>query len=140
MSYNFHIERLRPDAESWMEEAVLPISLEEWRAAVSQVENARLQTDDHVVSNAANPSQKIKMPVREGTVEIYLPQEDLWSPAITWRGTSAVFRAPAKNDSSDPLWSVAVQLAQLLNARIRGQEAELYCLTTGKVVAAGPRR
>lgn len=83
MGYNLHIARLQPDAECWDEDDVLPISLEEWTAAVAEIKNARLQTDDHIITRESKHGLRMQIPNRHGNVEIYSVADEAWIPAIS---------------------------------------------------------
>jgi len=127
MGYSLHIERSSGDT-------VTPISIDEWKSAVASVGGVRLQTADKTISNPAKPEQSIRMPLKEGCVEVYIPAENLWAPVITWFEGRAKFRAQRVMDDTDPIWTAAARLAILLSANIRGDEGELYNLATGKPV------
>ncbi len=127
MGYNLHIER-------WSDYSRVEITLDEWKSAVVRVIGIRLQTSDTTLANPAIPEQMIRMPLREGSVEVHLVSDDSWTPAITWRKGRATFGAPQVMDATDPVWAAATTLARLLGAKICGDEGEFYDLATGDVV------
>lgn len=124
MGYSLHIER-------WSGFDRVDIGLDAWKNAVARVNGIRLQTADATISNPTKPQQMIRMPLREGSVEVYLPGEKCWAAAITWREGRATFRAPRVMDATDPVWAATTALAGLLEAKIRGDEGEFYDLKTG---------
>jgi hypothetical protein len=127
MGYNLHIE-------CWSDSSRVDMTLEEWKSAVARVDGIRLQTSDTTLSNPAKPEQMIRMPLREGSVEVHLSSDDSWAPAITWRKGRATFGAPQVMDTTDPAWAAATTLAGLLGAKICGDEGEFYDLATGDVI------
>ncbi len=97
-----------------------PITISEWKSAVAKVDGIRLQTSDETISNPRKPEQQIRIPMRDGNVEVYFPGGDFWIPAIKWVGGRAQFRAPRVMDGADPVWNGARKLADLLGAEICG--------------------
>ena len=71
MGYEVHIRR---DAGS-------PISLDEWCAIVARTEGIRLATHDVLAVNPAT-GEKITIPVREGDVEVFFPDDEVWIPCL----------------------------------------------------------
>jgi hypothetical protein len=127
MGYSFHIERLVGNDR-------VDISLEEWHEAVAKVEGVRQCIADVSIANPARPDQIVRMPVNAGSLDVYLPAKETWVPAINWRGGRGSFRAPDQLDSSSPVWVAATKLANLLDAKIRGDEGECYDLESGAIV------
>jgi hypothetical protein len=124
MAYCLHIER---DEQQ--------ISLEEWVTAVSSTEGARLQRNDTVAVNPVT-DERIVLRHREGDVEIEHPEQaqrkecgtmSNWISAIGFYNGRGTFRAgPAVDDPDCPVRRVARDIARALDARIVGDEGELY--------------
>ncbi|HEY9758712.1 MAG TPA: hypothetical protein V6C97_26330 [Oculatellaceae cyanobacterium] len=127
MGYSLHIER-------WADSGRVDIAIEEWKAAVESLGGIRLQTAAATTSNPKTPNQKISVPLKEGSVEVYVQSEDFWAPAITWREGYATLRAPEVMDRTDAVWVAAADLAASLRAKIRGDEGEFYDLETGEAL------
>jgi hypothetical protein len=114
------------------------ISFEEWKSAVASVEGVRFQMADAFVTYPDRPEETIAVAYREGSVEVYLPQFDLWAPAIIWFDGRAQFKLPPVVDDTDammygadPIWLAAARLSFMLGAQIRGIDGELYDLESG---------
>jgi hypothetical protein len=122
MGYSLHIERGSASNAN-------PITINEWKSAVASVDGTRLKTGDNTISNPST-GEVIRIPGKEGEVEVYLQGEDLWIAAITWFEGAATFRAPQVMDGTDPVWAAARKLATLLGAQICGDEGECYDLDT----------
>jgi len=124
MGYSLHIERENK-----------PISIEEWKKAVSEISLARIQESNNI---AVNPStgEKIELPVNEGDVEILFKVKGLkklfgkkpsWEPSISFFDGKAIFNASEDIENiTNPTHQVAADLANKLNAVIRGDEGEEY--------------
>lgn len=134
-SYTLRIER---------SDCTRPIAIQEWKAAVKQVPGARLQAAEQITVNPNEPSMRIKIPISDGNVEVYVPKEKAWNRLILWSEASRTgnlyVRDPSDDarpgfiDAKDPIWIAAANLAKLLHAEIRGQQGEIYDLATGKVL------
>ena len=137
MPYNLHIERTsRPSGAMRM-----PISLQEWRAAVISTKGVRLFSGE--VHPAKNPvsGEALGIPTFEGDVEVFFPADGAWHPVFHWRHGLAKFAACFEpGDMSSPVWAAAVALASSLGAVIRGAEGETYDLRTGEVIDFEGRR
>jgi hypothetical protein len=133
MGYDLHIERTRnlPDSDP------TPISIEEWRAAITATEGVRLFAGDfHGVRNPKT-GQYVGVRASDGDVEVFFPDEEQWYCVFHWFEGSANFRGRCKlGDTSDPVWASAVALASRLGALIRGDEGEIYDLRTGAIIGS----
>ena len=124
MGYSLHIERKNS-----------PITIAEWKKAVNEIHNARLQSTSVI---GLNPStgEKIEIPANEGDVEVLFAVNGIkklfggkptWEHAISFHNGRAVFSASEDiENKSNPIHQVATALAKKLNAIIRGDEGEEY--------------
>ena len=103
-----------------------PITIAEWKAAVATVDGIRLQSSETMILNPRIPEQTIRIPLREGNVEVYFPGGDFWIPAITWLDGRAKFLAPRDMDGADPVWIGARRLADMLGAEICSKANECF--------------
>jgi hypothetical protein len=132
MAYALHICRLAADRAA---EDVVPIPLDEWRAALSATEGVRWFAAEHYTIENPTTRQPIRMKVGEGAAEAFFPKDERWYPAIRWFEGSASFNARLQpGDMTHPVWAAAVSLATRLGAVICGDEGEVYDLETGRVV------
>jgi hypothetical protein len=118
-----------------LDEDLTPISLEEWRTAVTVTEGVRLFGGKAHVATVPTTGQVIKVSAKEGDAEVFFQSDGRWYPVFAWFEGSVSFAArlnPA--DASNPVWAAAVSLATRLGAVIRGDEGELYDLRTGRVI------
>lgn len=118
MPYEIHIER--PSNE----DAVRPISLDEWTSAVQKTDGVRL--DGNVVS-ATNPhtGEVITMGGFPGAAEVNT--DGTWILVFRWSGGRVSFNGlPSFSEATDPVRLVALQLAKELDATVVGDEGESY--------------
>ncbi len=116
MGYEIHIKR----------DGGAGITIDEWCAAVAQTERMRLAYNDAFALNPAT-SDKIRIPVRMGDVEVYFPDDGVWVPCLLWSADRISFRATADFDGSESWFRQAiVALAKQLGARVVGDEGEVY--------------
>lgn len=125
MAYDLHIEREKP------------ISLSEWRAAVSATDGVRLLTAQaHTITNPKT-GEVVSIRARDGDAEVFFPADKKWYPVFRWRDGSAGFTPRFQpGDKSHPVWAASVSLARHLGATIRGDGGEVYDLETGKITDA----
>jgi len=113
----------------------IPISLADWKDALSRSEGVRLLGDREVRTTNPTTGEVISIPVRDGDAEVFWADEDQWRPAFSWRRGSIKFSGHLEpGDRAHPVWAAAVLLATRLGAVIRGDEGEVYDLETGEVV------
>jgi hypothetical protein len=130
MAYDLHIER--PAASSDSEPG--PITLTEWRAAVSVIDGVRIATGlIHTITNPKTGEQ-ISFPISEGDAEVYFPDQKAWHLVFRWRDGSAIFTARIRPGGGSPVWVAAAALAAHLLAVIRGDEGEIYDLSSGQII------
>ena len=123
MSYAIRIVRYPKDE---------PISLDEWKRAVSSTDGVRLCSLEALKITNPQTGEIIGIPIRDGDTEVYFPDEQNWHPIFRWSRNSAQFNAGFEfGDSSHPIWRAATVLANRLNAGLRGDEGEYYNLETG---------
>jgi hypothetical protein len=100
---------------------------ESWKQAVRECEGVRLsEAESHTI---VNPVTGAKMTMGGSTtdVEIYFPEEDAWHCALLWRrGRGSINARFELGDAADPAWRAVSWLAQRLDARIQGDEGEIY--------------
>ena len=127
MAYYLHIERADEQ----------PIALSEWQAAINATEGVRLFAAAAHTGINQKTGEVVSLRADEGDAEVYFPESGEWGSAFRWREDSAVF-APRVDtiDPSHPTWRVAVALATLLGAGIRGDDGEAYDFATGSVADA----
>ena len=128
MPYELHIEGLEEKGE------VGPIPLDAWKAAVSALEGIRFCVPG--VQTITNPrtGEVISIPRRDGDAEVYFPDEQTWHAVFRWFDGGVSFNASFEpGNSSHPVWSKAVVLASRLGAVIRGDDGEIYDLSTGEI-------
>jgi hypothetical protein len=126
MGYTVRIVRAQESA---------PILLDEWKQAVSSIEGIRLTSvDAHTIRNPRT-GQTINIPVQEGDAEVYFPDDREWHPVFRWLRNAAQFNGGSEfGDVSHPVWRAATAIANLLNARIRGDEGDYYDSETGEAI------
>ena len=130
MAYELHIERLPLNDEG----EATPIPLEDWKAAVLVTEGVRLGAPG--ANSITNPKtgEVIHIPMQDGDLEVYFPEEQAWHPVVRWFAGAAHVNAKFDlGDTSDPVWAALVALAAKLGAVIRGDEGEIYDLETGEI-------
>ena len=106
MSYDLYIQRFQPGKRP------VPITLKEWKAAVSQVNGVRLAT------GRQKGSRKL-----DGDTDVYFPERNVWFRVFQWIDDQIVFQATAALENA-PISLAARTLASLLDARIVGEEDE----------------
>jgi hypothetical protein len=123
MSYFIYIERDNS-----------PISLEEWKHAVSKIEGVKLHAEP---IEAINPStnQLISISSVEGTVAVLFKSggflgfasSEEWVPAIQYQNGRAYIKATEEiENKKNPIRNAVSKIAQALSATIRGEEGEEY--------------
>ncbi|MDR6395213.1 hypothetical protein [Herbaspirillum seropedicae] len=114
MAYELHIERKHH-----------PLTIDEWNAAVSQLDGVRLASKN---TSAVNPSggEVISINSHAGTAEILLEMGQ-WVPCFHFMHGQVSFKATENIQSSSDLTHVAAaKLAFALGAVIVGDEGEAY--------------
>lgn len=112
MAYELHIERRAgPDGDR------IAIPVDEWKAALTAVAGVRLYAAD--LYETVNPStgERIRIPAREGDVEVYHADEDAWWPALRWSGGAASAAARFEPGAPHPVWLAMAALAVRPGAR-----------------------
>jgi len=124
MAYELHIEKKSG-----------AIRLEDWESAVAGLHGVRFCSSDHMITNPES-GEVISVPRNEGDVAVYFSEDKTWRPTFYWFNGRISFKAMLLPDNtSDPSWQAAIALASRLDAIIRGDEGEVYDLTTGKVIS-----
>jgi len=111
MAYGLHIERKND------------IELAEWQSAVQSSADARLDESENPATNPAT-GEKIVVPGLAGAAAVHINGQ--WVKVFRWRKGKVTFNAPASTSSKDPVMAVALALASVLFAVIRGDEGEVY--------------
>jgi hypothetical protein len=121
MAYEIHIERRSADAQ------LSPIALSEWRAAVSEADGVRMAEGDYQITNPKT-DERIRLRNAGGDAEVFFPNDEAWLRVFRWSSDGRIsFRAP--RDFHVPtcfLRRVAAELARKLDARLIGDEGEIY--------------
>lgn len=118
MGYDLHIE-------GGDEESELPISLEDWLAAVAKTQGLQAGADS--ITRNPQTDERILIPAKPGDVDVWFAKTKEWVPAFSWHKGSITFRgSPALDDANQPVRNAAASLAKLLSARIVGDEGEEY--------------
>jgi hypothetical protein len=104
--------------------------LEKWTETIEAVESVRLCGLDF--QEVKGPKgELVRCPTSEGDAEIFIPELNEWVVVFHFNERGyASFRAPQTTSLKDPVWSAAVVLAQLLKAKIVGEEGEYFDLKT----------
>ncbi len=119
MAYAIHIER-RPEA------GASSISLAEWEAVVERTEGVRLADGD---AEAVNPrtGEVVRILNHGGDAEAFHPGDGSWRRIFYWNETRVSFRAPDDFLARECVArSLARELARALDARLVGDEGEIY--------------
>ncbi len=118
MAYELHIKRAGP------------ITLADWRKAVASTPGLRMAKGTETICLG---KETIEIEASEGDVDVYFPEEAAWHKIFRWSNSGVVFKTPSsfmlKKDAR-LVWSIAVALAQKLEAVIKGEEGELYELSS----------
>jgi len=116
-----------------------PISLADWKEAVSAIEGLRLHPPQVLTGHNPKTGAAVNILQGDGDVEVYFPAEQAWRRVFRWHRRSARFIIhSAPGDTSHPDWAAAVALASRLGVVIRGELKEIYDLQTGKPVTSSP--
>jgi hypothetical protein len=127
MGYAIHIRRVTDDGETFGK----PIALTEWKAAVETVKEVRLASGDYVIINPST-GEEIRFPNSGGDAEVFFPAESKWIRVYRWHNGDISFRGlPSFNDPDDPVRMATFLLAISLNARIVGDDGEIYDYMSG---------
>jgi hypothetical protein len=104
--------------------------LEKWTEIIEAVESVRLcELDFQEVEGPKG--ELLRWPTSEGDAEIFIPEVNDWVVVFHFNERGyATFRAPQNRSLKDPVWSAAVVLAKLSEAKIVGEEGEFYDLET----------
>src|SRR3954469_24640377 len=104
----------------------VPISLDEWRAAVERTEGVRMADGDNVIVNLKT-KETIRIRNLGGDAEAYFPAASAWERVFYWRSSGRMsFNAPRDFDAPDCVTrNVARALARELGAVLAGNEGEL---------------
>ncbi len=121
MGYDLHITR----ASDWFDSESAPISIDEWKLAVASVTGTRLDDGPVILANPKT-GERIAVSGRDGDVAVLL--DGTWVKVFHYYEGRIVFKAgPVNlNDSNDKVAVAAFRLAQLLSAKIVGDEGEIY--------------
>jgi hypothetical protein len=121
MAYEIHIKRRGADAQ------LSPIALSEWRAAASRIDGVRMADGDHHITNPKT-GERITSRNAGGDAEVFFPDDAAWLRAFRWSPEGSIsFRAP--RDFLAPtcfIRRLAAELARELDARLIGDEGEIY--------------
>lgn len=99
-------------------------SAEDWRNAVSAVNDVKLDDSPVVVTNPATGAS-IRVPGRPNDVAVLVGAE--WKKVFSFTGQPASFNATGSvEDPAHPVRRAAAALARQLDAAIVGAEGELY--------------
>ena len=117
MAYGVHLEGMDGNK----------IALEDWKNAVRNHELVRLSREAaHRLENKETGEQ-IAANAVDGDTEIWLEDSQSWVLGIRWQDGSATINASKDFDDPDSfLRRLLRELAQGLNAEIRGDEGEIY--------------
>lgn len=114
MAYEVHITRSATDGP--------PITLQEWLAAVSELDGVRLCTEPVVSYNPVTREQ-VAVPCNPGDAEVWV--DDHWLRVFRFSGGEAHLRPrPSFEDRADPVRKAAERLAWALDAQLIGDEGE----------------
>ena len=123
MAYGLHIKRHERE-----------ISLEEWLSALESVAGVRQKTEDTVAINPKT-GEEIRIGRNDGDAEVLFTtsgflgfgRREEWCPACQFFNGRASFKATRDSESpKSPVRRAAAQLAAALDAKIVGDEGELY--------------
>lgn len=118
MTYFLRIEREMEDGEA------RPITLPEWKEAVSSVEGVRMSEGDAALVNPLT-KETVVLHNRGGDAELFRADCNRWLRVLWWT-PDGIVRFPAPETDGDPLLNAARGLATELDARIVGQDGEIY--------------
>ncbi|HKR91873.1 hypothetical protein [Novosphingobium sp.] len=118
MARSLHIERQKTDGGRSV------ITLDEWKAAVDQVDGVRMARGDAAATNPLT-REIIVLPNRGGDAEVFRKDCDTWLRALFWT-PGGIVRFIAPEMAEDPILPIAHRLAGELNARVCGAEGETY--------------
>jgi hypothetical protein len=122
MAYEIHIERVNDKGEPADES----ITLSEWKAAIENQKNVRLASNDIVGTNPAT-GEVIRIPNSDGDAEVFFPEESKWYRVYRWRKGKINFKGlPSFDNPNDTIRQTTRLLAEVLGARIVGDEGEFY--------------
>ena len=111
--YTLHIERENP------------ISLEEWKQVVGEYDFIRISNEDVIGVNPAT-KEEIRIPMPEGSAEVYFPDQQEWHPMFTF-GATIYFNAPKNWEQKNTyIRRLVFKLANKLSAKVVGDEGEEY--------------
>lgn len=118
LAYTLHIVRQDAGGERGV------ITLEEWKAAVDQIEGVRMAHGDAAMTNPLT-ERIVVLPNRGGDAEVFRKDCEKWLRALFWTpGGTVRFAAPEFKE--DPIIPVARKLATELGARICDDGGEPY--------------
>lgn len=114
---------LRIERESFNGEP-RPITLREWKEAVGCVEGVRMSEGD---ASLVNPLTKepVVLPNRGGDADLFRADCNRWLRALWWT-PDGIVRFAAPEADGDTILATAQALAGELEARIVGQDGEVY--------------
>lgn len=118
MAYFLRIEREMKNGEA------RPITLSEWKKAVDLVEGVRMSEGDAALLNPLT-KETVVLHNRGGDAELFRPDCNRWLRVLWWT-PDGIVRFPAPETEGDPLLTTARSLATELDARIVGQDGEIY--------------
>lgn len=129
MPYHLDIEKQEQNKFGLPE----PISMEDWKRAVSKLEGVRLCSPKVLTAKNPKTGAEINILRGDGDAEVYFPAEKIWHRVFRWGRGSARFTVTfTPGDLSHPVWVAAAALASSLGVVIRGEKSEIYNLRTGK--------
>lgn len=113
MAYSLYIERKSP------------ISPEEWLNAVAENDGLKIDESDSVAINPLT-GDEIRVPGLPATAALWFSDTGEWKKIFQFRRGKVSFSAADWDDPRSPLQKTAFELARKLNARIVGDEGEIY--------------
>ena len=121
MAYEIHIRRLDAEGNS------LPISLDEWHAAIDAVASVRRASGDTIIQNPTT-GEVIGIRNSGGDAEVFDQMQQSWNRSLYWtRAGEISFRAPDGFDEPNHhLRKVVHDLAHALGAITMGDDGETY--------------
>ena len=103
-----------------------PIPLVDWQTAVVRSDDLRIAVDEQVVTNTHSSGHFTRKPA-PGDAELWLAEPQLWVPVFRYEdGRVSSFTPPDFDDPQSPFREILRALARVLEARIVGEEGEVY--------------
>lgn len=100
------------------------LSLEEWTKAISRFKYVRLNASGTSIRNP-HTGEVITIAGRRGDAEVFVAGK--WRLFFRWQNGTVVFKPHRSfNEPKDKITFIAKRLAQILNAKLVGDEGEIY--------------